>query len=100
MNMRVEVVYVFPRICYSVEVEIEEGGTVADAVRAAMFSEPFRSLRAVPPPDANKVGIFGRAVTPDTRVSDGDRVEFYRDLAQDPRGLRRQRATEPPDLGR
>ena len=91
--MRVEVVYAFPRACYSVEVEIEEGATVADAVRAAMALEPFRSLPASrPPPDPNNVGIFGRAVTPGTRVSDGDRVELYRDLAQDPREMRRERA--------
>ncbi len=91
--MRVEVVYAFPRTCYAAEVEIEEGATVADAVRAAMAAEPFRSLPASrPPPDASKVGIFGRVVTPDTRVSDGDRVELYRDLAQDPREMRRERA--------
>ena len=92
MNIRVEVVYALPRTCYAAEVEIEAGATVADAVRAAMTLEPFRSLRVEPPPDPEKVGIFGRAVTPDTPLADGDRVELYRDLAQDPRELRRARA--------
>ncbi len=91
MNIRVEVVYAVPRICYAAEVQIEAGATVADAVRAAMALEPFRSLR-VDPPDPEKVGIFGRAVAPDTPLSDGDRVELYRDLAQDPKELRRARA--------
>ncbi len=92
MNIHVEVVYAVPRICYAAEVEIEAGATVADAVRAAMALEPFRSLRVEPPPDPEKVGIFGREVPPDTPLSDGDRVELYRDLAQDPRELRRARA--------
>ncbi len=92
MTIRVEVVYALPRTCYAAEVELEAGATVADAVRAAMAMEPFKSLRVEPPPDAGKVGIFGRAGAPDTTLSDGDRVEFYRDLTQDPRELRRTRA--------
>lgn len=92
MTIRVEVVYALPRTCYAAEVDVEAGATVADAVRAAMALEPFRFLQAEPPPDPEKVGIFGRAVTPDTPLSDGDRVELYRDLAQDPREQRRARA--------
>ena len=92
MTLRVEVVYALPRSCYAVEVQVEAGATVADAVRIAMTIEPFRSLEVEPPPDPGKVGIFGHAVDPDTPLSDGDRVELYRDLAQDPRDLRRSRA--------
>lgn len=92
MTIRVEVVYALPRVHYAVELEVEAGSTVADAVRAALALEPFRSLRVEPPPDPGKVGIFGRAVDPRTPLSSGDRVELYRDLAQDPRELRRARA--------
>ena len=93
MTIRVEVVYALPRSSYAVEVQVEAGATVADAVRTAMTLEPFRSLRASRPrPDPEKVGIFGHAVDPDTPLSDGDRVELYRDLAQDPMDLRRSRA--------
>ena len=97
MTMQVEVVYALPRTCYAVELQVEAGATVADAVRTAMTIEPFRSLLASrPPPDPKKVGIFGHAVDPDTPLSDGDRVELYRDLAQDPRDLRRSRAGPGP----
>ena len=92
MTIRVEVVYALPRNCYAVEVEVEAGSTVTDAVRAAMHLEPFRSLRVEPPPDPDKVGIFGRVVDPRAPLSSGDRVELYRDLAQDPKELRRKRA--------
>ena len=96
MTIRVEVVYAVPRTCYAAEVQVEAGATVADAVCLAMTVEPFRSLRVEPAPDPDKVGIFGRAVAPDTPLSDGDRVELYRDLEQGPRELRRARAGSDP----
>ena len=98
MTFRVEVVYAFRHACYAAEVQVEAGATVADAVRAALALEPFKSLRVEPPPDPEKVGIFGRAAMPDTPLSAGDRVELYRDLAQDPREQRRARAA-PPKTG-
>jgi len=92
MTLRVEVVYALPRNCYTVELQVEAGATVADAVGTAMKLEPFRSLQVEPALDPGKVGIFGHVVDPETPLSDGDRVELYRDLAQDPRDLRRARA--------
>ena len=97
MTIRVEVVYALPRMHYAVEVEVEAGSTVADAVRAAMSLEPFRSLRVEPTPDPDKVGIFGRAVDADTPLVNGDRVELYRDLRRDPKDMRRTRAAQFPD---
>jgi hypothetical protein len=32
----------------------------------------------------NKIGIFGRLVKLETRLSDGDRVEIYRPITADP----------------
>ena len=96
MNIRVEVVYALPRTCYAADLQLEAGATVADAVRTALTLKPFRSLRGEPAPDPEKVGIFGRAVDPATPLSDGDRVELYRELAQDPKEMRRSRAGHSP----
>ncbi len=38
------------------------------------------------------IGIFGRVVTLDTRLRDGDRVEIYRALESDPKDRRVRRA--------
>ena len=38
------------------------------------------------------VGVFGRAVRPDTALNDGDRLEIYRGLTFDPKESRRRRA--------
>jgi uncharacterized protein len=43
--------------------------------------------------DAAPVGIWGRVCPRNTLVRDGDRVEIYRRLPQDPKQARRARAT-------
>ena len=47
-----------------------------------------------------KVGIFGRTVSLDTPVRDGDRVEIYRSLIADPKDARRTRAGRSPRRSR
>ena len=39
-----------------------------------------------------KLGIFSKAVKPETPLREGDRVEIYRPLLADPKAVRRQRA--------
>jgi len=43
---------------------------------------------------AQKLGIFGRPVTAEKAVADGDRVEIYRALLIDPKEARRRRASK------
>jgi uncharacterized protein len=38
------------------------------------------------------VGIFGRVASRDMKLSDGDRVEIYRPLVEEPKLARRKRA--------
>ena len=68
--------------------EVGDGSTVADVLRAAGERKPFADLAV----DAMPVGIFGRPVDRDTVVKPGDRVELYRPLAMDPKEARRRRA--------
>jgi len=42
--------------------------------------------------DRAPLGIYGERVSEDTLLKEGDRVEIYRPLQQDPMELRRQRA--------
>jgi len=79
-RLRVEVVRALAARCTRVSLELEEGATVRTALRAAGL-----------PPGAG-VGIFGKRVTLDTALADGDRVEIYRALRTDPKEARRQRA--------
>ena len=79
MALRVEVVAARPDGADVVEVRLAEGATVRDALAAS-------GLRG------NRLGIFGKPVTLETRVADGDRIEIYRPLAIDPKEARRRRA--------
>lgn len=44
--------------------------------------------------DNLKLGIFSKAITPETILRAGDRVELYRPLIADPKAVRRARAAE------
>jgi hypothetical protein len=79
MALRVEVVHARSDRVDVVEIRLADGATVRDALLAAGMS-------------AERVGIFGKVVKPETRLSDGDRVEIYWPLTMDPKEARRRRA--------
>jgi putative ubiquitin-RnfH superfamily antitoxin RatB of RatAB toxin-antitoxin module len=78
-SIRVEVVRADRHGAKAVTLDLPPGATVRDALRASGM-------------DGDAVGIFGKRVEPQTRLSDGDRIEIYRPLALDPKERRRQRA--------
>jgi len=79
MPLRVEVVQARPDRAEVVELRLPDGATVRDALAASGLN-------------GSQAGIFGRRVTMDTRLADGDRVEIYRPLRLDPKEARRRRA--------
>ena len=79
MALRVEAIDARPEKAQVAEVRLPDGATVRDALAASGL-------------DGSQVGIFGKRVTLDTRLADGDRVEVYRPLKLDPKEARRKRA--------
>lgn len=79
-SIRVEVVAAWPARAEIRELTLPAGSTVSDALAAAGL------------PAGGKVGIFGRLARPDAPLAQGDRVEIYRELAEDPKEARRRRA--------
>ncbi len=73
------------------EIELDAGATVADALRRARVGERFPELAAAP----LRVGIWSRPCEPGTALREGDRVEVYRELQADPKQQRRARAVRP-----
>jgi hypothetical protein len=84
--MRVEVVYALPQRQQRVLLDLAPGSTVQDAIQASGL------LRHLPADQADRVGIWGRPVSPQTGLRDLDRVEIYRPLLADPKQVRRERA--------
>jgi len=81
-RLRVEVVYALPWRQDVVVLQLAEGATAGEAVRGS----------GLPAAGAGGLGIGGRRVGLEERLSDGDRVEILRPLATDPGEARRRRA--------
>ena len=71
-----------------VGIELPGGANVLDAIRASGVLEAGGAVDV----STQTVGIWGRAVTLETRLAEGDRVEIYRPLRLDPKEARRLRA--------
>lgn len=84
-TIRVEVAYADPRRQFLRVVDVAVGSSVGDAVDASGI---LAELQGFVPAG---YGIFGRVVTPDAPLRDGDRVELYRPLKIDPKQARRNR---------
>jgi putative ubiquitin-RnfH superfamily antitoxin RatB of RatAB toxin-antitoxin module len=68
---------------------LPDGSTLAQAIIA---SDILAGLPSAEPLDQHRQGIFGRRVTLDYVLRDGDRIEIYRPLEVDPMDARRRRA--------
>lgn len=88
MKVVVQVVYALPGAQEVVEVKLEEGAPVEDAIVASGIParHPEIDLKM------QRIGVWGRPVTLATGVRDRDRVEIYRALSADPKKERRRRA--------
>ncbi|MVW79922.1 RnfH family protein [Bordetella sp. 02P26C-1] len=87
-TVRVLVCYPTPDSAWAREVTLPAGATVRQAMIESGFAQAFPTLD----PWKLGVGIFGKQCQADTPLSDGDRVEVYRELTFDPMVSRRRRA--------
>ena len=90
MSIRVEVAYALPERQEIVTVDVPEGTSMLDAVKASSICKRFPGLD----PDNTDMGIFGKAIKQpgQHQVQVGDRIELYRPLMIDPKQARLNRA--------
>jgi len=86
-SIRVEVVYALRDEQFMIELELEEGATVREAVERSGILQRYPAMNL----EGTPLGIFGRIAGLETRLRDGDRVEIYRALLADPKAARRSR---------
>ena len=89
-SINVEVAYALPEKQQIRAVNVDAGTTLGAAIVQSGIMMDFPELEL----EDAKVGIFGKAATMTTVLSEGDRVEIYRPLIADPKEVRRQRAAE------
>jgi len=90
--VNIEIVLAYPRHHYELQLTIRPGTTIREVVVLAFKSGLVGSDVVDIDPQTVAVGIYGLCEPDDYRVIDGDRVEVYRALLQDPKEWRRQKA--------
>ena len=93
--MNVEVVYAIQGESWAVVLDLPEGTTLREAVLQARMHVAFANL----PEKLVLAGyaIWGKQVSEDTILRDGDRVEMLRPLIMDPMERRRAKAAQVCD---
>lgn len=89
-NMLVEVAYVIPERQLIIELTVDRGTTLRQAIELSGILQQFEEIDL----DSNKVGIFGKLAKLTDELQPGDRVEIYRVLIADPKEVRKLRAAE------
>ncbi len=89
-TLQIEVAYAEPRRAIVKSFQLPPDSRVADAVRLAALDPDFSGVEL----ENAALGIFGRAVSIDQPLKDGDRIEIYRPLAADPKLARRARVKQ------
>ena len=84
---RIEIVYAQPRCSVVKSLDLPAGAMVADALSLVASDQDFRGVDLASSP----VGIFGKVARRDQQLMDGDRIEIYRPLVEEPKLARRKR---------
>jgi len=93
-HIEIEVGYASPDVQRIVALCVLPGTTARAALRLSGLVEIFPEIN----PDNCTLGIFGQVIIGnDSVLTDGDRVEVYRELKCDPKEVRRKRAALDAD---
>jgi putative ubiquitin-RnfH superfamily antitoxin RatB of RatAB toxin-antitoxin module len=68
------------------KLEIADGSTVREAIERSGLPAQFPDIDL----ETQRVGIFGKITRLTAKVSEGDRVEIYRDITADPETVERR----------
>ena len=91
----VAVCYALPDVSFLVQLDVDAGTTIAQAIAASGVLARFPEIDLA----RNQLGLFGKLKSADTVLHDGDRVEIYRPLQADPMESRRRRARHKAAAG-
>ena len=87
--IHVEIVHAQAQRSIAKSLKMTQGATIQDALRLAAADQDFQGVDLSNAP----VGIFGKVVSRDQTLKDGDRIEIYRPLHDEPKLARRKRAS-------
>jgi uncharacterized protein len=88
--IRVEIVYAQPQRCLVRSLSVAQGAVIADALSLVAADPDFFGIDL----SGSALGIFGKVAHRDQLLKDGDRIEIYRPLAEEPKLARRNRVSK------
>ena len=94
--LNIEVACALPERQRIIKVQVPPGTDARTALKLSGIAEMFPEIDITNCP----VGIFGSEVDEHQLLIEGDRVEIYRPLPNDPREQRRQLASKGLNMGR
>jgi putative ubiquitin-RnfH superfamily antitoxin RatB of RatAB toxin-antitoxin module len=94
-QVSIELVFATPQKQLLLALEVDRGATVADVISRSAVAEQFPDMQV----SELAVGVWGKQVSREHVVRDGDRVEVYRQLQIDPREARRKLAEVGRTMG-
>ncbi|MGR9116468.1 MAG: RnfH family protein [Gammaproteobacteria bacterium] len=81
-------------VCYAeadrqmwMRLEVPDGSDVQNAIELSGILKQFPEIDL----SQQKVGLFGKITKLDAQVSEGDRIEIYRQIIADPKQVKRRR---------
>ncbi len=86
----IEIVYAQPQHSIVKTLRLPPASSIADALAAAVADPDFAAVDL----SQAAVGIFGKVARRDQPLKDGDRVEIYRPLLEEPKLARRRRLSK------
>lgn len=88
--IEVEVAYATPHRQELLVLTVAQQSTIGEVIEGSGILSLFPEIDL----KINKVGVFGQVASLDTELEQGDRVEIYRPLENDPRLARQQRVNQ------
>ncbi len=88
--MLVEVAYALEKEQTLLELEVDEGTTLKQAIELSGIIDTYPQIDLT----KDKTGVFGKIAKLDTILREKDRVEIYRPLIADPKQVRKERAAQ------
>jgi putative ubiquitin-RnfH superfamily antitoxin RatB of RatAB toxin-antitoxin module len=94
--LNIEIVYAQTERSIAKSLQLPQGARIADALAQAASDQAFSGVDLV----NAAVGIFGKVAPRDQLLKEGDRIEIYRPLLEEPKLARRKQARAQKTPGR
>jgi putative ubiquitin-RnfH superfamily antitoxin RatB of RatAB toxin-antitoxin module len=92
--IEIEVVYALSTRQVLIKTQVELGASALTAIQQSGILQEFPEINL----NSVKIGIFGKLISPDQGLQNGDRIEIYRPLLIDPKQARLLRAKKSKSL--